>query len=77
VREGWPRGLASIQDISANARYYTDQSPKIPLEVTKGDAAAGMCIDYYGRSAEEKVRQPNGWSRVGFVAPMGGHGDQR
>lgn len=72
VREGWLKGLALIQDISANARYYTDQSPKIPLEVTKGDAAAGMCIDYYGRSAEEKVRQPNGWSRVGFVAPMGG-----
>jgi ABC-type Fe3+ transport system substrate-binding protein len=72
VREGWLKGLALIQDISANARYFTDQSPKIPLEVTKGDAAAGMCIDYYGRSAEEKVRQPDGTSRVGFVAPMGG-----
>lgn len=72
VREGWTKGLALIQDIAANARYFTDQSPKIPLEVSKGDAAAGMCIDFYGRSAEETVRRDDGWSRVGFVAPVGG-----
>ncbi len=72
VREGWTRGLQLIQAISANARYFTDQSPKIPLEVAKGDAAIGMCIDFYGRATEEVVRQDNGYSRVGFVAPVGG-----
>jgi ABC-type Fe3+ transport system substrate-binding protein len=72
VRLGWERGLQLIQLISANARYFTDSAPKIPLEVAKGDAAAGMCIDFYGRSAEEDLRQPSGWSRVGFVAPAGG-----
>lgn len=72
VREGWLRGLALIQAIGANTRYFTDQSPKIPLEVAKGDAAAGMCIDFYGRGAEEDVLKADGSSRVGFVAPVGG-----
>lgn len=72
VRQGWIAGLQLIQKIAANARYFTDQSTKIPLEVAKGDAAAGMSIDFYGRSSEEAVRNESGWSRVGFVAPIGG-----
>lgn len=72
VRQGWLAGLRLIQRISANARYFTDSASKIPLEVTRGDAAAGMAIDAYGRAAEEYVRRPDGRSRVGFIAPMGG-----
>ncbi|WP_395752864.1 ABC transporter substrate-binding protein [Prosthecobacter sp.] len=72
VAEGWNEGLRLILRISANARYFTDFSTKIPLEVAKGDAAAGMCIDFYGRSAEENVRRADGSSRVGFIAPLGG-----
>lgn len=72
VAEGWNEGLRLILRISANARYFTDFSTKIPLEVARGDAAAGMCIDFYGRSAEEDVRQPDGTSRVGFISPLGG-----
>lgn len=72
VAAGWDEGLRLILRISANARYFTDFSTKIPLEVARGDAAAGMCIDFYGRSAEEDVRRPDGTSRVGFVAPLGG-----
>lgn len=72
VAAGWNEGLRLILRISANARYFTDFSTKIPLEVARGDAAAGMCIDFYGRSAEEDVRRTDGTSRVGFVAPLGG-----
>lgn len=72
VRTGWREGMRLIQRIAANARYFTDSSPKIPLEVSRGDAAAGMCIDYYGRSAEEQTRGADGRSRIGFVAPVGG-----
>lgn len=72
VAAGWNEGLRLILRISANARYFTDFSTKIPLEVARGDAAAGMCIDFYGRSAEEDVRRPDGTSRVGFVSPLGG-----
>jgi len=72
VTIGWERGLQLIQKICANARYFTDAATKIPLEVAQGDAAAGMCIDFYGRSFEEQVRKPDGSTRVGFIAPKGG-----
>lgn len=72
VREGWHEGLKLIQRISANSRYYSDTSTKIPLDVMRGDAAAGMCIDFYGRSTEESLRQADGSSRVGFIMPVGG-----
>ena len=72
IREGWLAGMQLIQKIGANARYFTDSSTKIPLEVLRGDAAAGMCIDYYGRAAEEQVAWADGSSRIGFVAPLGG-----
>lgn len=72
VAIGWERGLQLIQRICANARYFTDAATKIPLEVAQGDAAAGMCIDFYGHSFEEQVRRRDGGTRVGFVAPVGG-----
>ncbi|HEY2572785.1 MAG TPA: extracellular solute-binding protein, partial [Verrucomicrobiaceae bacterium] len=72
VALGWERGLQLIQRICANARYFTDAATKIPLEVSQGDAAAGMCIDFYGHSFEEQVRRPDGSTRVGFIAPKGG-----
>lgn len=72
VDQGWLDGLRLIQQMSANARYFTDSASKISLEVSGGDAAAGMAIDSYGRSTQEYVRQADGYSRVGFVAPMGG-----
>ncbi|MDB6072491.1 MAG: iron transporter substrate-binding protein [Verrucomicrobiaceae bacterium] len=72
VRQGWLEGLRLIQRIAGNTRYFADTSAKIPLEVTQGDAAAGMCIDFYGRSSEEAVRKADGTTRVGFIAPLGG-----
>lgn len=72
VRQGWNEGLKLIQRISANSRYFSDTSTKIPLDVMRGDAAAGMCIDFYGRSTEEALRQADGRSRVGFIMPVGG-----
>lgn len=72
IRRGWIEGLRLIQRISANARYYSDTSTKITLDVARGDAAAGMCIDFYGRTAQEDVRLPDGTSRLGFVMPVGG-----
>jgi len=72
VHDGWLKGLRLIQRMSANARYFTDSATKISLEVSRGDAAAGMAIDAYGRAAQEFVRMPSGMSRVGFVSPAGG-----
>ncbi len=72
LRQGWIEGLRLIQRIAANARYFTDYSPKVPSDVAHGLAAAGMCIDFYGRTFDERVKRPDGSSRVGFVTPVGG-----
>ncbi|MFT4551347.1 MAG: iron(III) transport system substrate-binding protein, partial [Verrucomicrobiales bacterium] len=69
---GWKNGLNLIQDICANARYFTDSATKIPLDVAQGDAAAGMCIDFYGRTYNELLKKPDGTSRVEFVIPERG-----
>ena len=69
---GWERGLRLIQEIGGNARYFTDSAAKIPFDVEMGDAAAGMCIDFYGRFQSEFVRKRDGSSRLQYVTPEGG-----
>ena len=70
--EGWDKGLNLIQRISANARYFTDSSTKIPRDVAQGDAVAGMCVDYYGRTYEAMLQRSDGSSRLHWIAPKGG-----
>jgi iron(III) transport system substrate-binding protein len=70
--QGWQRGMQLIQRISANARYFTDNASEIPYSVEAGDAAAGMCIDFYGRFESEAVRRPDGTSRMMYATPRGG-----
>lgn len=69
---GWKRGLEIIQSASANARYFTDSAPKIPLDVSLGDAAIGMCIDFYGRFQSEAVKIGDSPSRLQYFTPAGG-----
>jgi iron(III) transport system substrate-binding protein len=69
---GWTRGLQIIQRIAANARYFTDAAPRPPQDVARGEAAAGMAIDFYGKTFVEKLQQPDGSCRVAYVTPPGG-----
>ncbi|QOV90433.1 ABC transporter substrate-binding protein [Humisphaera borealis] len=62
---GWARGMGLIRQIAANARVFTDASSSVPSVVGSGDAAAGMAIDFYGRTQVEM----SGESRVGYVEP--------
>lgn len=71
-RIGWAKGLNLIQRISANARYFTDAATKIPQDVAQGDAAAGMCVDFYGRTYNEKLKDASGESRVEWISPESG-----
>jgi ABC-type Fe3+ transport system substrate-binding protein len=67
--EGWADGLRLIRRIAANARYFTDSASRIPVDVSTGDAAAGMCIDFYGRFQSETAGKT---SRLLFVSPKNG-----
>lgn len=70
--EGWDKGLNLVQKIAANARYFTDSATKIPRDVAQGDAVAGMCVDFYGRTYEEMLTQDDGNSRVRWISPTAG-----
>jgi ABC-type Fe3+ transport system substrate-binding protein len=72
IASGWERGLQLIQKLAANARYFTDSASKIPLDVAQGNAAAGMSIDFYGRSYSDELRTRDGARRLVWIAPEGG-----
>lgn len=69
---GWEKGLQLIQRASANARYFTDAASKVPVDVSLGDAAIGMCIDFYGRYQSEAVKIGDNPSRLVYFTPAGG-----
>ncbi|MEX0886626.1 MAG: extracellular solute-binding protein [Phycisphaeraceae bacterium] len=66
-RTGWNEGWRTMRQVFANARYFTSGASKVPVDVSKGEAAAGMCIDFYGRFQAGAV----GGDRVGYVDPAG------
>lgn len=72
VARGWDASMHLIQRIGANARYFTDSSAKIPRDVAQGNAVAGMCIDFYGRTTSETLKKGDGSSRLQYVMPSGG-----
>lgn len=69
---GWLRGLQVIQHASANARYFTDAASKVPIDVSLGDAAIGMSIDFYGRYQSEAAQVGDTPSRIQYFTPVGG-----
>ncbi len=72
VRDGWNEGLQVLQLIGANSRYFTDTSQKPPIDVSVGNCAVGMCIDFYGRAQAEASLRRSGTERLGYVSPVGG-----
>jgi ABC-type glycerol-3-phosphate transport system substrate-binding protein len=72
VKEGWERGLQLLIRLAANSRYFSDAAPKVPADVAYGEAAAGMCIDFYGRSESEAVADDLGRTRLQYNNVRGG-----
>ncbi len=69
---GWDSAMRLILTIAANARYFTDSATKIPIDVSLGDAAAGMSIDFYGRFQSETTLRDSGRERMAYLTPEGG-----
>jgi ABC-type Fe3+ transport system substrate-binding protein len=65
-RQGWTEGWASLRMTYANARYFATDATRVPVDVARGDAAAGMCIDFYGRFQAGAV----GKNRMGYADPI-------
>ncbi len=73
VATGWENGMRLIQKMGANTRYFTDLSAKMPIDVSDGNAAVGMSIDFYGRFQAGYDRNPRtGEERMHYFNPPGG-----
>lgn len=73
-KEGWDKGWRILRDMSANARYFSSSSTQPPLDVSQGECAAGVAIDFYGRGQSQSLIKPGAdpnSSRVGYVDPPG------
>ncbi len=71
---GWDEGWKTIREMCANARYFSNSSPKVPLDISQGQAAIGVAIDFYGRYQAQAVMREGETpetSRVGYVDPPG------
>lgn len=71
---GWDEGWRILRGMSANARYFANASTKPPIDVARGEAAAGVAIDFYGRfQAQAMLREGETpeTGRVGYVDPPG------
>jgi len=65
ISSGWKRAMSDLVLIAANTRYFMDSSEVVPNDVSRGEAAAGMSIDFYARVTEGTV----GSDRAHFVSP--------
>ncbi len=64
---GWDRGWRILRGMTGNTRYFTNSSTKPPMDVSQGEAALGLAIDFYGRGQAQAV----GGDRVGYAEPAG------
>ncbi len=62
---GWEKGWQVITAIGANARGFTSAAGQIPKDVTAGEVACGLSIDFYAW-AQVRIYGPE---VVGFVLP--------
>ena len=67
LERGWDEGLA-LRRASANARDFSASSLKAPTDVSQGDAAIGVCIDFFGRFQSQAILD-HGGDRVAYVDP--------
>ena len=74
VEQGWVAGLQLIQKYGANGRYFTDSASKVPLDVGMGNAAAGLCIDFYGRFEAQVSNGGRTNGAMDYVTPVGESG---
>ncbi len=62
---GWDKGLQVATLLGANVKSWPASSSAVPKAVSSGDAAYGLCIDFYAWAEISKV----GADKIGYVLP--------
>lgn len=69
LNQGWRDAINLIKRIGGNSSYLTFSASKVPMDTAMGQIAAGMCIDFYGRSQAEWTNQHQGETVMLFQTP--------
>ena len=69
--EGWEDGWKILRGMCGTTRYFTNSATKPPIDVSMGEAAAGLAIDFYGRGQAQVIADTGGGDRVGYTDPAG------
>lgn len=79
LENGWRDAWILIKRLAGNARSVADGSSKAVRDVARGDAAAGVAIDFHGRSEADWTARESGGPgptpgtpRLAFIVPAGG-----
>ncbi len=79
-RRGWNDGWRILRRMAANAHSFAGSSTAGPLDAAAGEAAAAVCIDFYGRYEAQRTRDAaiqaglesrDAVGRIGYVDPPG------
>ncbi|NLZ60242.1 MAG: extracellular solute-binding protein [Lentisphaerae bacterium] len=66
---GWAAAMNLLKRIGGNASYLTFAASKVPVDTAQGQIAAGMCIDFYGRSQAEWANRQKGRTLMLYLTP--------
>lgn len=70
-RLGWAKGWQILRRAAANARTFSASSLRGPTDVAAGDAAMGVCIDFFGRYQQQALADNGAAGRLIYVDPPG------
>jgi ABC-type Fe3+ transport system substrate-binding protein len=79
-RRGWMDGWRILRRMAANAHSFAGSSTAGPLDAAAGEAAAAVCIDFYGRYEAQRTRDAaiqagleskDAVGRIGYADPPG------
>ena len=70
-RLGWTRGWQVLRRAAANARTISASALRGPMDVAAGDAAMGVCIDFFGRGESQALADHGDPDRIVYVDPAG------
>jgi spermidine/putrescine-binding protein len=70
-RLGWTPGWRILRRAAANARTFSASSLRGPTDVSAGDAAMGVCIDFFGRYQQQALADHGAAGRLIYVDPPG------
>lgn len=70
-RLGWEKGWQVLRRAAANARTISASALRGPMDVAAGDAAMGVCIDFFGRGESQSLIDFGDPDRIRYIDPAG------